>query len=103
MGQFRFVSNRSVKNSKGQDTGNMRVLVRTGSETAETRYKCPECLFEEEMQAPWERPFLVTCTKCQFKIKLPKLKDEIKKEKNAQKKQKEKELEEKMKSQSSMA
>ncbi len=97
MGNFRFVSNRPVKNSKGEDTGNIRILVRQGSETAETKYRCPECLFEEQVQAPWVRPFSITCSKCKFKIKMPKLKDEIKKEKNMQKKQKQKELEEQMK------
>lgn len=98
MRQFRFVSNRTAKNSKGEETGNIKVLVRTGSETAETKYKCPECLFEEQTELPWVRPFLVTCSKCKFKIKMPKLKEEMKREKDQAKKKKQEELMEKMKS-----
>jgi len=92
MGQFRFVSNRSVKNKKGEEAGKMKVLVRTDSNTAETDYKCPECLHEEHVNVEFLRPFSVTCSKCGFKINVPKLKDEMKKEKNLEKKRKEAEL-----------
>ena len=92
MGQFRFVCNRSLKNKKGEEAGRMKILVKTGSEIAETDYKCPECLHEEHATPKWERPFEVTCSKCQFKIKLPKLKEEMKKEKDKEKKRKQEEL-----------
>ena len=92
MGNFRFVSNRTVKNKSGQETGRIKVLVKKDSDLAETDYKCPECLHEEHITPKWERPFSFNCSKCDFKIKLPKLKDELKKEKNEEKKKKEKEL-----------
>ncbi len=90
--KFRFVSNRSVKNKAGQDTGKMKVLVKINSETAEVDYKCPECLHEEHIAPKWERPFAITCSKCKFEIKLPKLKEEMKKEKDKEKKKKQEEL-----------
>ena len=92
MGQFRFVSNRSIKNKAGEEKGKMKVLVRADSETAETDYKCPECFHEEHINVPWARPFFVICSKCKVKINLPKLKEEMKKEKNAEKKKKQAEL-----------
>lgn len=95
MGQYRFVSNRTIKNKKGEETGRMRMFVKTGSTIAETDYKCPECLFEEHVSPEWSRPFFVKCSKCGFKISLPKLKDEIKKEKNLEKKERQKALMEK--------
>ncbi len=96
MGNFRFVSNRTVRNKEGQETGKMKVLVKTGSELAEVDYKCPECFFEEHATPVWVRPFSFNCTKCGFKMNLPKLKEEMKKEKDKEKKAKQKEIMEKM-------
>src|SRR3989338_2702656 len=92
MGQFKFVSNRSVKNEKGEETGKIKIFVKADSNTAEGDYKCPECLDEGKISQEWSRPFFVICPKCKFKINLPKLKDEMKKEKDAEKKKKQAEL-----------
>lgn len=79
--KFRFVSNRILKDKADQEKGRMRVLVRTGSDIAETDYECPECGFKERVETEWRRPFSVRCSKCGFLMRLPKLKDEIKREK----------------------
>ena len=79
--KFKFVSNRIIKNKNEEETGRMRVIVRTGSETAEVDYECPECSFKEHIETEWKRPFSVRCNKCGFLLRLPKLKDEIKREK----------------------
>ena len=92
MGQFSVISSRRLKNKAGQETGRLKVLVRTGSTTAETSYKCPECLNEGQINLEWQRPFVVACQKCSGKMKMEKLKKEMKKEKDAEKKQKEAEL-----------
>ncbi|MCK4532015.1 MAG: hypothetical protein KAT94_04040 [Candidatus Aenigmarchaeota archaeon] len=83
--KYRFVSSRILKNSKEEEKGRMRVLVKTDSDIAETDYECPECGFKEHVEPEWERPFSVKCSKCGFVMKMPKLKDEMKREKKRQK------------------
>lgn len=77
--KFRYITNRILTNSKGHETGKIQVLVRIDLDIAEVKYKCPECGFQEELRKPWKRPFSVKCSKCGFLIRLPRLKDEIKK------------------------
>lgn len=79
--KYKFVSNRVLKNKSEEETGKMRVLVRTGSDMAEVDYTCPECKNTDHAETEWRRPFSVRCSKCSFSMKLPKLKDEIKREK----------------------
>lgn len=83
--KYRFVSSRILKNSKEEEKGRMRVLVKTDSDIAETDHECPECGFKEHVEPEWERPFSVKCSKCGFVMKMPKLKDEMKREKKRQK------------------
>ncbi len=92
MSQFKFVSNRSVKNEKGEETGKIKIFVKADSNKAEGDYKCPECLNEGKINQEFSRPFSVICQKCNFKINLPKLKEEMKKEKNAEKKKRQAEI-----------
>ena len=80
---YRFISNRILKDPEGEDKGRIAVRVKTGSDTAEVQYACPGCGFSERTETPWRRPFSVKCSKCGFLMRLPKLKDEIKKEKKA--------------------
>jgi len=82
MGQYKYVTNRTVKNKGGEDKGKIKVLVPADSDKASVDYVCPECGFSEHEEQPWERPFVVICSKCNTKIKIPKLKEEIKKEKD---------------------
>lgn len=88
--KYRFVSNRVMKNSKDEDKGKMRIMVPNGSDTAQVDYVCPECGLSKHVETEWARPFSVKCSKCGFVLKLPRLKDEIKKEKKQAKKELEK-------------
>lgn len=90
MNKYKFVSNRLMKNSKGEEKGKMRVIVPSGTETAHMDYVCPECGLAKHEETPWIRPFSFKCPKCGFLMKLPKLKEEIKKEKKQVKKDLEK-------------
>jgi DNA-directed RNA polymerase subunit RPC12/RpoP len=71
---------RDAKNSKKQPTGKIRVLVPPASATAMVEYICPECKFSSYVESEWKRPFSVKCNKCGFKISVPKMKDEAKRE-----------------------
>jgi len=71
---------RDVKNAKKQPTGKIRVLVPPNSATAMVEYTCPECKHTAYTESEWKRPFYVKCAKCGFKISVPKMKAEAKKE-----------------------
>jgi predicted RNA-binding Zn-ribbon protein involved in translation (DUF1610 family) len=58
----------------------MRVLVERGSTEAHAEYICPECQHYAYTKAEWKRPFSVKCEKCGFKVSVPKLRDEAKRE-----------------------
>ncbi|UCD07566.1 MAG: hypothetical protein JSW41_01165 [Candidatus Aenigmatarchaeota archaeon] len=81
MGNFKYITNRTLLNVVGEESGNIAVLVRNDSDEADVRYRCPECGFSEQTRKPWKRPFSVKCSKCGFLIRLPRLKDEVKREK----------------------
>ncbi len=80
-GNYRYITNRAVENSSGRVTGNIAVRVPRDSDTAEVRYACPECQHTEATKKEWKRPFSVKCSKCGFLIRVPRLKDEIKRDK----------------------
>ena len=48
--QYQYVSNRVLKNEKGEETGKLQVLVKVNAAMADVKYKCPECLNEEQKQ-----------------------------------------------------
>lgn len=75
-------TNRSIKNSRGEITGSIRVLV--PKDTAMVEYKCPDCSHEAYTEAQWKRPFSVKCGKCGIKISVPKLRDQAKREAKAE-------------------
>lgn len=74
---------RDAKNKKGEPTGKMRVLVPPNSSTAMVEYTCPECRHTAYAEQPWKRPFSINCEKCKFKITVPKMKQEAKREAKA--------------------
>ncbi len=86
MGLYKYVTNRTLKDKAGVDKGRIKVLVPADSDTAQVDYVCPECGFSEHKQQTWARPFVLKCSKCGTVMKIPKLKDEIKKDKLAAKK-----------------
>ena len=81
MGQFRYVTNRTLRNKNDEEKGRLRAFVRTGSDTAEGDYECPECGDKGKINQVWKRPFTVRCQKCNFLMKIPKMKDQMKKDK----------------------
>lgn len=80
--KFRYITNRPLKNKKDEQTGRIKILVKKDSDIAEVDYICPECQHEEHVKQDWLRPFIVVCSKCNAKMRVPRLKDEIKREKN---------------------
>ncbi len=81
VGKYKYVTNRSLKNKADEEKGRIKVLVPAESEIAQVDYICPECGFSEHTEEPWQRPFSLKCGKCGATMKIPKLKDEIKKDK----------------------
>jgi DNA-directed RNA polymerase subunit RPC12/RpoP len=80
MGKYKYITNRVLTNDQGELKGNIRVLVPKDSDTAQVEYVCPNCGNTQKTSRPWSRPFSIACSKCNFVIKLPKMKDEMKKE-----------------------
>jgi len=80
MSRIRYITTRELKNSEGKVTGRIRVLVLKDSSDAVVSYTCPECGFSEKLMKEWKRPFSVKCSNCGHLIRVPRLKDEIKKE-----------------------
>ena len=63
-----------------EPTGKIRVLVPPKSDTAMIEYTCPECKSEAYKEQPWKRPFSTKCDKCGYKLSVPKMKAEAKRE-----------------------
>ncbi len=85
MGNYSYITNRTLRNMAGEEKGRIAVRVRTGSMTAEYNYSCPECGDSRDGSQEFRRPIMVKCQKCGYLMKLPKLKDELKKEKRLRK------------------
>ncbi len=83
MGNYRYITNRTLLNKAGEENGNIAVLVPNESSTAKIRYKCPECGHSEQTEKEWKRPFSMKCSACGFLIRLPKLKGKTKEKKSA--------------------
>lgn len=71
---------REVENSEGEKTGNIRVLAMKEDEIARTEYICPECQNHGYIEKEWKRPFSVKCENCGNRIKVPRIKDKVKRE-----------------------
>jgi len=81
--KIKYITTRDLKNSKGDIKGKVRVLVMKNQTNALVKYTCPECLYTSKMEKEWKRPFHFKCEKCGFLIRVPRLKEEIKKERKA--------------------
>lgn len=62
----------------GKEKGRIRILVHTT--IAMVEYKCPKCGYEGYQEKKWKRPFSVKCKKCDFLIRVPRLRDAFKRE-----------------------
>ena len=76
---------RNSKNSKNEPTGKIRVLVPKSDSIARVEYICPECGHYAYTEQELKRPFSLKCEKCGFRITVPKMKQEFKKEQKAEK------------------
>ncbi|MCX6815176.1 MAG: hypothetical protein NTY20_06015 [Candidatus Aenigmarchaeota archaeon] len=81
MGNYSYITNRTLQNKAGQEKGRIAILVKKGSSTAEYKYTCPECGDSRQGQQEFRKPIIVKCQKCGLLMKLAKLKSELKKEK----------------------
>jgi hypothetical protein len=86
MGNYRYITNRVLKNNRGEEAGNIKARVRNDSDKVEGFYECPECMHKGTINQGFRRPLNVKCDKCGFLMRLPKLKDEMKKEKKKESK-----------------
>ncbi len=73
-------TNRSSKNARGEFTGKIRVLVPKADSIARCEYTCPECGHSDYIEQPWKRPFYMKCGKCGYRMGVPKMRQEFKKD-----------------------
>jgi predicted RNA-binding Zn-ribbon protein involved in translation (DUF1610 family) len=86
-----YITTRELENSSGEIKGKVRILKLAEEAEAVVEYTCPECGFVEKRKEEWKEPFIegtganqkfiFNCKKCGYKIKLMKLKKEVKKKK----------------------
>ncbi len=81
---------RDGKNKKGEISGKLRILVLKKDHIARVEYICPECGYYGYLETEWKRPFSFKCEKCGYRIRVPRLKDEVKKERKLESKLKKK-------------
>ncbi|MBI4010378.1 MAG: hypothetical protein HY361_04305 [Candidatus Aenigmarchaeota archaeon] len=84
-----YITTRELENSSGQNTGKIRISKLKEETNATIDLTCPECKNDEKRKEVWGEPFVtgtgankkfaLQCNKCGFKIKLLKLKKEVKK------------------------
>jgi len=86
--QIEYITTRNLENSKGEVKGRVRILKLIGEEEAIVEFTCPECSSVENRKESWIEPFAIgtgakqifniKCRKCEFSVKLLKLKREMK-------------------------
>ncbi|MFH0837355.1 MAG: hypothetical protein V1870_04455 [Candidatus Aenigmatarchaeota archaeon] len=74
---------RDALNKESKKTGKMRIVVLKSDNLARVEYLCPECGHYGYQELPWERPFSFKCEKCSFNVKVPKMKEQFKREMKA--------------------
>jgi ssDNA-binding Zn-finger/Zn-ribbon topoisomerase 1 len=74
-----YITTRTLENSKGEVKGKIRILKMKEELKASVEYTCPECNFSEKRKELWKKPFSIRCSRCNFLIKVPSLRAEIKK------------------------
>ncbi|MBI4895715.1 MAG: hypothetical protein HY831_04455 [Candidatus Aenigmarchaeota archaeon] len=71
---------RTALNKAANPVGKMRILVPKSDKIARVEYICPECKKYGYLESPWKRPFSYNCEHCKFLIRVPKMKEQFKKE-----------------------
>ena len=73
---------RPVANRNKELKGEIRILVMNDN-IARCEYICPECGKYDYLEKKWKRPFSVKCKNCGYLIRVPRMKDEIKRSKSS--------------------
>ena len=84
-GKYKFVCNRQVENKARELTGRVKAYVPADEDTLYGEYTCAECGHNDKINQVWKRHLNVKCSKCGFTMKIPKLKDQVKREKKRDK------------------
>ncbi|HKZ45282.1 MAG TPA: hypothetical protein VJ343_01100 [archaeon] len=89
--QLEYITTRPLENSKGEAKGKARIVKLVGKPQATIELTCPECNHSESRKEDWSEPlvegtgknqqFNIKCSKCNFSVKMMKLKKEAKKKK----------------------
>ena len=82
--QTLYHTSRSALNSKGKATGKMRVLALKEDNIARYEYVCPECGKYGYSESEFKKPLFTKCQHCGFKITVPKMKQQFKREMKAE-------------------
>jgi RNase P subunit RPR2 len=82
---YRYITNRPLNNKAGEPAGSIRARVKVDSDKIEGFYKCPECQHNGKVDQEFKRPVNVKCEECGFLMRVPKLKDQMKKDKKKKK------------------
>lgn len=87
-GKILYHTCRDVENDEDEETGIIRVLTLKEDEVARTEYVCPECNHHAYLEKEWKRPFSVKCEECGNRIKVPRIKDKMKRKRKKRTKEK---------------
>lgn len=84
-----YISTRELSDSSSKQKGKLRILKMREEDEAQVELMCPKCGSNEKRKEKWAEPFTtgegakqkfnVKCNKCDFSVKLLKLKKEVKK------------------------
>lgn len=77
---------RDGKKRNGEIGGKIRIIVLKKDGIARVEYICPECGHYGYLETEWKRPFSFKCEECGFRIRVPRLRDEVKRERKMEKK-----------------
>ena len=86
-----YITMREISNKEGEVKGKIRILKMKEDSHAQVELTCPACGFSEKRKENWAEPFtsgerskqsfMVKCSKCNFVVKMLKLKKEAAKKK----------------------
>ncbi|MEM5829596.1 MAG: hypothetical protein QW040_02760 [Candidatus Aenigmatarchaeota archaeon] len=77
--EISYITTRDLQNSAGQTKGKVRVIVLKGESIANIELICPECGQAQKKKQEFKIPLDLRCEKCGFRVKLQRLRKEIKK------------------------
>ena len=81
--EVRYHTWRKLSNRKGEIAGELRVLVLKKDGIARVEYVCPYCGEYGYLEKEWKRPFRFKCEHCGKTIRVPKMKEQAKREMKA--------------------